>query len=92
METLSGSLQSRPQRPRDARPSTTARVLVTAAKGVGSPPKDHNECKDFIKAPPRHCIGKYGMDDVPNWFWEVRSGRQLTCGSSPTCAADATIG
>ena len=42
-----------------------------STSGDKTPPKDYNEWKNFIKGLAQHCVDKYGMDDVKNWYWEV---------------------
>lgn len=35
-----------------------------------SPPKDLKRHAEFIKAVVRHCLERYGRDEVSNWYWE----------------------
>jgi len=40
-------------------------------KGNITPPKDYGQWNDFIKAFTEHCIDRYGLEEVKEWFFEV---------------------
>ena len=37
----------------------------------GSPPSDYNKWADLVQAFVRHCIDRYGIDEVRQWYFEV---------------------
>ena len=56
------------------RPIMELSFMPTALAASGNsrnPPKDYAAYKTFIQAVVQHCVDKYGMDDVAQWFWEV---------------------
>lgn len=40
-------------------------------KGIVTPPKDYELWNDFISAFTSHCVERYGLDEVKQWFFEV---------------------
>ncbi len=40
-------------------------------KGHGSPPKDYGKWADLVEAFVRHCLARYGADEVRQWYFEV---------------------
>jgi len=40
-------------------------------RGHGSPPKDYGEWSDLVDAFVRHCLHRYGADEVRQWYFEV---------------------
>jgi xylan 1,4-beta-xylosidase len=53
------------------------RVLATVPetvfwwKGHGSPPNDYGQWADLVEAFARHCLARYGADEVRQWYFEV---------------------
>lgn len=43
---------------------------LAAGKEMG-PPKDYTVWKKYINAVVRHCIERYGLQEVRTWYWEV---------------------
>lgn len=39
--------------------------------GFASPPKDYEKWYDLIFNLVRHCVERYGQDEVGNWYWEL---------------------
>ncbi|MGQ9632527.1 MAG: GH39 family glycosyl hydrolase [bacterium] len=39
--------------------------------GMAYPPKDYNKWHDLVYETVRHCIDRYGQDEVTSWYWEV---------------------
>lgn len=37
----------------------------------GSPPKDYNKWAGLVKAFTEHCVARYGIDEVRQWYFEV---------------------
>lgn len=37
----------------------------------GSPPSDYNKWADLVRAFVRHCIDRYGIEEVRQWYFEV---------------------
>src|SRR6185295_11432987 len=46
-------------------------AALAASGNSRNPPKDYNAYKQFIQAVVQHCVDKYGMADVGQWYWEV---------------------
>ncbi|MFP5041453.1 GH39 family glycosyl hydrolase [Parasediminibacterium sp. JCM 36343] len=49
--------------------STTAQQFWW--KGNVSPPKDHAKWAELVSNFVKHCISRYGMDEVKSWYFEV---------------------
>lgn len=41
------------------------------AYGFASPPKDYQKWYDLIYALVRHCLERYGADEIAAWYWEL---------------------
>ncbi len=41
------------------------------AYGFASPPKDYQKWYELIFELARHCIERYGIDEVKSWYWEL---------------------
>ena len=41
------------------------------AYGFASPPKDYQKWYDLIFHLVRHCIERYGVEEVQTWYWEL---------------------
>lgn len=41
------------------------------ATGFASPPKDYQKWYELIFQLARHCIERYGIDEVKSWYWEL---------------------
>jgi xylan 1,4-beta-xylosidase len=41
------------------------------AYGFACPPKDHQKWYDLIFHLVRHCVEKYGVEEVKTWYWEL---------------------
>lgn len=54
-------------------PRSLATVTETAFwwKGHGSPPTDYGKWADLVEAFVRHCLQRYGADEVRQWYFEV---------------------
>jgi xylan 1,4-beta-xylosidase len=54
-------------------PSQMASVQATIFwwKANGSPPRDYHKWTALVEAFVRHCINRYGIDEVKNWYFEV---------------------
>ena len=39
--------------------------------GFASPPKDYQKWYELIFALGKHCIERYGIDEVKSWYWEL---------------------
>jgi len=39
--------------------------------GSISPPKDYRKWRDLVHATVKHCIDRYGRDEVRTWWWEI---------------------
>ncbi|MFQ5808139.1 MAG: hypothetical protein ACE5JM_00855 [Armatimonadota bacterium] len=39
--------------------------------GSISPPKDYRKWRDLVHATVKHCIERYGRDEVRSWWWEI---------------------
>lgn len=40
-------------------------------KGAACPPKDYGKWHDLIYHTVRHCLDKYGEEEVKTWYWEL---------------------
>jgi len=40
-------------------------------RGHGSPPKDYGQWADLVEAFVRHCLHRYGAEEVHQWYFEV---------------------
>jgi xylan 1,4-beta-xylosidase len=40
-------------------------------KNWAKPPKDYNKWRDLIYNLVRHCVERYGKDEVVKWYWEL---------------------
>jgi xylan 1,4-beta-xylosidase len=40
-------------------------------KANGSPPKDYQKWADLVSAFAKHCVHRYGIDEVRTWYFEV---------------------
>ena len=40
-------------------------------KGNGSPPKDYAKWGELVERFARHCVERYGLDEVRQWYFEV---------------------
>ncbi len=40
-------------------------------QGNVTPPKDWGQWHDLVEAFVRHCVGRYGIEEVRNWYFEV---------------------
>lgn len=49
----------------------TERGTVFWWKGNGSPPKDMNRWNELVERTVKHWIGRYGIEEVRNWYFEV---------------------
>ena len=49
----------------------TTRETVFWWKGHGSPPKDYDRWTELIRRTVEHWIGRYGLDEVREWYFEV---------------------
>jgi xylan 1,4-beta-xylosidase len=54
-------------------PADMATVKATTMwwKANGSPPKDYQKWAGLVNAFARHCIDRYGIDEVRTWYFEV---------------------
>lgn len=54
-------------------PTSLATVKATVMwwKGNGSPPNDNAKWAGLVDAFTRHCIARYGLDEVRTWYFEV---------------------
>lgn len=54
-------------------PADMATVNATTMwwKANGSPPKDYQKWSSLVSAFARHCIDRYGIDEVRTWYFEV---------------------
>jgi xylan 1,4-beta-xylosidase len=54
-------------------PADMASVKATTMwwKANGSPPKDYQKWADLVSAFARHCLDRYGRDEVRTWYFEV---------------------
>jgi xylan 1,4-beta-xylosidase len=61
-------------------PSELATVKDTTFwwKGNGSPPKDDQKWADLVKATVQHWVGRYGIAEVQQWYFEVWNEPNLT--------------
>ena len=39
--------------------------------GWASPPRDENKWAHLVEAVVRHCVERYGRDEVSTWYWEL---------------------
>jgi xylan 1,4-beta-xylosidase len=46
-------------------------VALAASGNNKNPPGNYTNYKAFITAVVQHCVDKYGMADVAQWYWEV---------------------
>ena len=46
-------------------------VALAASGNNKNPPSNYTTYKQFIQAVVQHCVDKYGMADVSQWYWEV---------------------
>ncbi len=53
------------------RPLATVTDITFWWKGHGSPPNDYGKWADLVEAFVRHCLQRYGADEVRQWFFEV---------------------
>ena len=44
---------------------------VFAYRGIISPPRDWAEWRDLVAALAQHLVDRYGIDEVPQWGFEV---------------------
>lgn len=47
-------------------------------KGNVTPPADHKKWADLVEALLRHCINRYGLSEVLNWYFEVWNEANIT--------------
>ncbi|MCK5732960.1 MAG: hypothetical protein KAI38_02155, partial [Candidatus Latescibacteria bacterium] len=40
-------------------------------KGGIAPPSDYGKWRDLVEAFTRHCVDRYGLDEVRSWYFEV---------------------
>ncbi|KAL4937738.1 glycoside hydrolase [Aspergillus oleicola] len=54
-------------------PSQFATTLGTTFwwKGNGSPPRDMQKWVDLVRAFVQHCVGRYGIEEIEQWYFEV---------------------
>lgn len=66
--------------PRDLLPDKAADLEVVSSPTVYSnyeagawayPPKDYGRWSDLVVAHARHCLERYGSDEVGTWLWEL---------------------
>src|SRR5450756_2105698 len=66
--------------PRDLLPDKAAELEVVSSPTVYSsyeagawayPPKDYGRWSDLVAAHARHCLERYGADEVGTWLWEL---------------------
>ena len=48
-----------------------ARMDVYRTSGWKYPPKDHRRWYDLVYNLVRHCLDRYGLDEVRTWYWEL---------------------
>lgn len=41
------------------------------AYGFASPPKDYQKWHDLVFELARHCLDRYGVEEVRTWYWEL---------------------
>jgi xylan 1,4-beta-xylosidase len=41
------------------------------AYGFASPPKDYQKWHDLILQLARHCLARYGLEEIQTWYWEL---------------------
>ena len=41
------------------------------AYGFASPPKDYQKWHDLVFELARHCLDRYGIDELRTWYWEL---------------------
>jgi len=44
----------------------------------GSPPSDYNKWAALVRATVEHCVARYGLDEVRQWYFEVWNEPNLT--------------
>ena len=49
-------------------------------KGNGTPPVDYNKWAELVRHFAEHCIQRYGLDEVQNWYFEVWNEPNLSNG------------
>ena len=50
---------------------STAEAYIFWWKGNTSPPKDYDKWADLVRQFAIHCINRYGLDEVLQWYFEV---------------------
>jgi len=50
---------------------TNGPPVDAVGRGWAYPPKDYNKWAALIEAWVRHCVEKYGRDEVASWLWEL---------------------
>jgi xylan 1,4-beta-xylosidase len=50
---------------------TTAHATTMCWNGDGSPPNDYAQWAELVDCFVRHCVARYGLDEVHRWYVEV---------------------